>query len=157
MGVYSIIPIYGSHHVAVRACRLGPKELKGLGFAGTRVLYLLFDELENCILLCLTDADGVQNLTSFLQHFIFSQIIVVQFARVVILVRVGEANRKGFSSLSWHLGIWCERVNTITKLWDKDNQLNRFVITGQMSTSFVIIVLTVVLFVLKLTAFYNSY
>lgn len=54
-------------------------------------VYLLPDEGQDCLLFRLTDADGIQDLTSRFLHFT-SLWFVLQFARVFILLRA-EGNQ----------------------------------------------------------------
>lgn len=54
-------------------------------------VYLLSNEGENCLFFCLTDADGIQDLTSCFHH-ITSPRLVHQFARVLVLLRA-ERNK----------------------------------------------------------------
>lgn len=57
-----------------------------VGDAGYKNVYLLPDEGENSFLLCLTDADGIQDLTSCFLH-LTSPRRVLQFACVLVLLR----------------------------------------------------------------------
>lgn len=49
-------------------------------------MYLLSNEGENGLLFCLTDADGIQDLTSCFLHLTFPR-LVLPFARVLVLLR----------------------------------------------------------------------